>query len=158
MPSPTKPSRWVRSFAITRLFGKAGSADERVTGLGHDQGIRGDVYPSHVEAFWQLVIGYFQLCEDVFVERDRRFSTAVTQMTDCAERRVLALLKHLILSVEPIRCGSVFPVYEDRVRAIHGGGEIHRLGAEVLKDRIDVVIDQEDRGNSLFGPELDLLL
>jgi hypothetical protein len=30
--------------------------------------------------------------------------------------------------------------------------------AEVLKDRIDVVVDQKNRVNSLIGPKLDLLL
>ena len=62
-------------------------------------------------------------------------------MADGAERRLLALSKHLAFSVEPIRCGSGFSVYDDRVCAIHGGSEIHRLSAEVLKDRIDVVVD-----------------
>ncbi len=34
----------------------------------------------------------------------------------------------------------------------------YRFRAEVLKDRIDVVVDQKNRGNSLIGPKLDLLL
>jgi hypothetical protein len=49
-------------------------------------------------------------------------------------------------------------VQEDRVRTVHSRREVHRLGAERLPDRIDVVVDQENRGDSLFGPELDLLL
>jgi hypothetical protein len=66
-------------------------------------------------------------------------------------------LEHPVFSVEPIRCGFCLSVDEDRVRAIHGGGEIHRLGAEILKDRIEVVVDQENRGKLLLGTELDLL-
>jgi hypothetical protein len=106
----------------------------------------------------QLTVGSRYLGRDVLVKRDRRSSITVTQMADCAERRVLALLKHLIFSVEPIRCGSAFSVHEYGVSAIHGGGEVHGFGAEILKDWIGVVVDQKNRGNSLFGPELDLLL
>ena len=62
------------------------------------------------------------------------FATTVTQIGDGAERRVLALLKHLAFCVEPIRCGSSFSVYEDRIGAVHSDGEIHRLGAEVLRE------------------------
>ncbi len=79
-------------------------------------------------------------------------------MADGAERRVFRFLEHLVLAVEPIRCGPGLSVYEDRVRTVHSSREVHGLGAERLKDRIDVVVDQENRGNFLFGPELDLLL
>ena len=112
----------------------------------------------HVEARGQLGVGNFDLGEDVLVKRDRRFSTEVTQMANGAERGVLSLLKHPVFSVEPIRCGSGFGVYGDRVRAIHGGNEIHRVGTKLLKDRTDIVVDQKNRGNSLLCPELDLLL
>lgn len=91
-----------------------------------------------------MAIGNFDLGEDILVEDDRRLSATVAQMADGAKRRILALLKHPVFSVEQIRCGSAFPVHQDRVRAIHGGREIHWLGAEVLKDSVDVVVDQKN--------------
>lgn len=120
--------------------------------LRHDQGVSRDVDSPHVEARGQMVIGNLDLGEDILVEGDHRFPTTVTQMADGAKRRVLALLKHPVFSVEPVRCGSGFRIHEDRVCAIHGGGEIHWFRAEVLKDRIEFSSSASSFNSKMISP------